>query len=235
MSLLRRNREVSRLESFSDAMIGFAATLLVVTLEVPRTFSALVASLLGFVPFALSFAVLVTIWAAHNNLFRRYRLDDPTTIVVNSLMLFTVLFYVYPLKFLASGFVYTFFGYGNEVISSSRELQILFIVYAAGWSVVFGCVAFLYHHASASRDRLGLSSLEAFDAVTHGRHYLMFVGAGVLSILLAWGNVGVGIGVPGWAFVLLGPLCWWNGNARAAVRGVLEAGTAPVATGVANG
>ena len=46
-----RGREVSRIEGFSDAVFGFALTLLVVSLEVPESFADLVGgSLLGVGP-----------------------------------------------------------------------------------------------------------------------------------------------------------------------------------------
>ena len=37
---MHRHRDVSRLEGFSDAVFGFALTLLVVSLEVPETMDA---------------------------------------------------------------------------------------------------------------------------------------------------------------------------------------------------
>jgi len=39
--MIRTGREVSRIEGFSDAVFGFALTLLVVSLEVPMSFNGL--------------------------------------------------------------------------------------------------------------------------------------------------------------------------------------------------
>ena len=51
--MIRNGREVSRIEGFSDAVFGFALTLLVVSLEVPDNFEALKEILRGFIPFAV--------------------------------------------------------------------------------------------------------------------------------------------------------------------------------------
>src|SRR5689334_20313949 len=97
-----RSREVSRLEGLSDAVFGFAITLLVVSLEVPNTFDELMTLMRGFVAFAASFAVLIMIWYEHYTFFRRYGLEDLWIIVLNSALLFVVVLYIYPLKFMFS-------------------------------------------------------------------------------------------------------------------------------------
>jgi uncharacterized membrane protein len=221
----RRGRDVSRLEAFSDAIFGFAATLLVVSLEVPQTFDELAASLRGFVAFGLTFAALVLIWAEHNAFFRRYGLQDTRTVVLNAVLLFVVLFYVYPLKFLASSLVGLFAG---DLVGAGAgpslarmpawQVEALLMVYSAGWVAIFLCVALLYRHAHARRDALALTAAEAYDAVTYGRHYLIFVLVGLTSLTLAAGGIGMRFGIPGWIYVALGPLCYWNGVHRARGR-----------------
>src|SRR5215510_1225892 len=92
-------REVSRIEGFSDAVFAFAVTLLVVSLEVPRTFHELSLAMREFFAFAICFALLFQLWWRHFNFFRRYGLEDAPTIALTAVLLFVVLFYVYPLKF----------------------------------------------------------------------------------------------------------------------------------------
>ena len=99
---MSRRREVSRIEGFSDAVFAFAITLLVVSLEVPKTFDELAAVIRGFPVFAICFALLFQVWWRHYKFFRDYDLEDSTTIALTGLLLFVVLFYVYPLKFLWS-------------------------------------------------------------------------------------------------------------------------------------
>ena len=95
-----RGGEITRLEAFTDAVFAFAVTLLVVSLEVPHTFADLMATMKGFVAFAICFAILVQVWYFHYKFSRRYGLQTLYTVVLNAALIFVVLFYVYPLKFL---------------------------------------------------------------------------------------------------------------------------------------
>src|SRR5215813_5661399 len=94
-----RGGEITRVEGFSDAVFAFAITLLVVSLEVPRTFHELAQTLRGFVVFGVCFTLLIVVWHEHYVFFRRYGLQDSATIWLNAALLFVMLFYVYPLKF----------------------------------------------------------------------------------------------------------------------------------------
>lgn len=66
-----RSDKVTRLEGFSDAVFAFAMTLLVLSLEVPKTFDELMQAMRGFAAFAICFVFLVGIWYSHYTLFRR--------------------------------------------------------------------------------------------------------------------------------------------------------------------
>ena len=79
--LPERRHEVSRLEAFSDAAFAFALTLLVVSLDVPKSYDELMRTMRGFPSFACCFALLVWIWHEHNMFFRRYGLQDGWTVV----------------------------------------------------------------------------------------------------------------------------------------------------------
>src|SRR5438034_9670893 len=129
-------REVSRIEGFSDAVFAFAVTLLVVSLEVPHTFEELWLAMHQFFAFAICFALLFQVWWRHYNFFRRYGLEDAPTIVLTGILLFVVLFYVFPLKFVFTLVVIHILGnvhddHGSPVILDSLADRIMHI-YSCG-------------------------------------------------------------------------------------------------------
>ncbi len=212
--MARRRSDPSRLEALSDGVFAFAATLLVVSLEVPQTFAELKADLAGFGAFALSFGALLLIWAVHNGYFRRYGLQDYWTQFLNGCLLFVVLFYVFPLKFVAAGLTGTVFGFtaaGQSMLNSFDELAQLFMLYSLGFVMIFGLVALMYRHAARRASVLKLTDVELHEANTLKRHYWIFAAVGVASIGVAWAGIGLQTGFPGWIYVALGPLCWAHG------------------------
>jgi hypothetical protein len=165
-----RGREVSRLEGLSDAVFGFAITLLVVSLEVPRSVAELLHAMRGFFGFAVSFALLFRLWGYQYRFFRRYGLEDPTTIRLNGVLLFVVLFFVYPLKFITQVLTDFFFGGGLATFRPgvlARALAgggyDLVLMFYGGFGTVFLVLGLMYLHAYRMRDHIGLNALEALD------------------------------------------------------------------------
>lgn len=197
-------QDYTRLEAFSDAIIAFACVRLILSLDVPRDYGDLVKNVKGFVPFLITFAALLLIWVAHRNLFRRYPLDDAFTLVVNGLFLFTIVFYAFPLKFVAGSVVAVFMQGDQSVVQSPEQLRNLFMIYGLGWSMIFFCIALLYLHAAREADELGLSEIERYDAVSDGLYYMCLVVGGMLSVAFADFNVGVEMGMPALAYVFIG-------------------------------
>ena len=189
-----RGHEVQRVEAFSDAVMAFAVTLLVVSLEVPRTFSELLETINGFVAFALSVALLFRIWYLQYQFFRRYGLEDGFTIALNAALMFVVLFFVYPLKFLFAFLVKEFTGQDTRVRLTDgslveaiglHDMRTLMIVYGLGFLALYVTFGLLYRHAWSQRDRLDLDPLERFDTRSTMYEIAINLGVGALSVLVA--------------------------------------------------
>jgi uncharacterized membrane protein len=197
-----RGKEITRLEAFSDAVFAFAVTLLVVSLEVPRTFPELMRTIRGFIPFAICFALLVNIWAQHYRFFRRYALQDSYVRILNSVLLFFVLFYVYPLKFL---FVLVFDSNGLIEASEGRELFIIYGLGAAAVQVVF-CL--MYLHVIAHRVALELKPIEFMSTRHTLIHHTATGICGLVSVLAALLLPLSLVGIAGYLYFLLLPYFW---------------------------
>jgi hypothetical protein len=216
-----RRYEASRLEGFSDAVFGFALTLLVVSLEVPRTFAELWTSMRGFLAFAICFTLLFQVWWRHFNFFRRYGLQDPTTIALTALLLFVILFYVYPLKFMFGWLVDSMIlGFDRGLVrpDGTRELIVtrsdsvrLMQIYSGGVVAVFGVFAWLYAHAYSRRDVLGLSAAEVLATRISLIDNAGFAAIGLASVAVATLGGFRLSGVAGMMYFLIGPFKFWLG------------------------
>jgi uncharacterized membrane protein len=56
---VERRHEITRLEAFSDAVFGFALPLLIVSLEVQRSYTELMGIMGGFLSLGCCFALLI--------------------------------------------------------------------------------------------------------------------------------------------------------------------------------
>ena len=185
-----RGEGVSRIEGLSDTVFGFAITLLVVSLEVPKTSADLLETMLGTIPFIGSFTLLFVLWRAQFEFFRRYGLEDTTTVRLTGMLLMGVLFAVYPVKFLSTFVLLTMprailAGQADSLkqIMPLDRLPLVFGLYGVG--VVWIGMVFnrLYAHAGRNGAQLGFTELEAFDTDDKRRRWGMVGQVGVVIVL----------------------------------------------------
>jgi uncharacterized membrane protein len=221
--LPERRHDISRLEAFSDAVFAFALTLLVVALDVPRSYDELMTLMAGFIPFAASFALLTWIWYEHNIFFRKYGLQDPLTTTLNAVLLFVVLFYVYPLKFLFTA-AFSFFipALGIKLALTPGQLPRIFVIYGAGFVVLFTMFALLYLQAYRWRRELHLTPLDEFDVRQSIGEHLVSAGVGLVAIAVALLAPMPFPVLSGFTYFLMGPAHWTFGVVSARRRKALE-------------
>lgn len=201
------SRDVTRVEAFSDAVFGFALTLLVVSLEVPKTYDEMVMGVRALPAFAACFAILLMIWQEHHKFFRRFGVHDGTVIWLNGMLLFVVLFYVYPLKFLMT----LLLGPGGALVGGrvsadvGQSMPSLMAMYGIGFVAVFAILAALHWHA---RRRFRAEpdpsvDMRVLDVDLGGCLVYVVVGLislGITALPFRWAP-----GVAGFSYALLGP------------------------------
>src|ERR1700758_2435489 len=91
---------VERMLDFSDDLMAFAATLLVLSVHLPHKselidgqtlLSALLSQWPTYLGFFMSFVIITICWISHHNLFRIIRRADHVLLILNSFLLMTIL------------------------------------------------------------------------------------------------------------------------------------------------
>jgi len=224
-----RGREVSRIEGFSDAVFGFALTLLVVSLEVPDDFADLARILAGFPAFAVTFTVICWVWYEHYLLFRRYDLEDGFTVVLNCVLLFIVVFYAYPMKFMFTRLVSgSLLGIGPGIDDgmTAENGRLLMVVYSGGFVAVFTTFMLLHLNALRQRSALALDTLSIYDARASVQRHSISVAIGLMSIAIATVLPINFLAFAGLIFFLMGPahgvFGYMNGRRREQLAAAVE-------------
>jgi uncharacterized membrane protein len=95
----RDQKETARTEAFSDGVIAFAITLLVLNLKDPLLdpalsqkplFQGLLIQWPAFFAFVTSFATILIMWVNHHNMFTFIKRVDTTLLFLNGLLLFFI-------------------------------------------------------------------------------------------------------------------------------------------------
>lgn len=230
-----RGKEPGRLENFTDACFALAITLLLISTSPPTNFEQIRRFVWELIPFTICIVFIVMIWYEHFQFFYRYGLRTQNLLVLNSIFIILVLFYVYPLKFLARLFlipVSMLFGADElkaDIVSSIRGSDIgeLMIIYGLGASAVFFVIMFMYKAALAKAQDLQLSEIEIFDTKASIRTNMLMaiipLVSVVMAILFLSSSMWAGI-TAGFTYFLYTPVMWWNASKIQKERDKLLAG-----------
>ena len=191
---------ISRVEALSDGVFAFAATLLAISLDNGQSDAALNINLVSFMSFLISFFVLILLWKAHYNFFRRTDYMDNWVIAINSVFLFAVLYFIFPLKSL----LHSMF---DQFVMTKESLSNLFELYGSAILIIFLSLSLMYYY-TYKKDKTNLVPVKM---LFYSRHYGIFVLVAAISILLSFFQIGIHLGLPGMIYMLLGPLCWFHG------------------------
>jgi hypothetical protein len=170
------------------------------------------------------FAMVCWIWYQHNVFFRRYGLQDATTTGLNCFLLFVVLFYVYPLKFVTVGGLGRIVGMTDiPVITDPRLVMEL---YSGGVVLIFGTFVLLYLHAWRRRADLELAPSQQILLRYTARGHLLTVMIGLTSLALArfLPREAYASAAAGFVYFALGLVHTWNGVGESKAQRRLERG-----------
>ena len=214
-----RGLNQTRIETFSDAVFAFSFTLVVLSSSVPETFAELQASLRSIIPFFICIVLIIVIWYQHYLFFLRYGMQDTKTVVINTLLLFLLLIYVYPLKFLTTWLVEMgiYFLLGSDYIDvdfieqfNRGNMWVLLSLYGLGAASIFSTLAWLYRHAYKKREELDLNEYEAFQTKASLQSNLLmstlpFLSA-VIAIIRPFGDDFINFSIAGFIYMLYTPM-----------------------------
>jgi len=146
---------------------------------------------------------------------------------LSSVLLFVVLFYVYPLKFLFTALMDELLGFSTQVGPSTGDVvetirtgqwPLLMVLFGVGFVVVQLVFFLLYWRAYALREMLKLDAYEASITRQEIQGYLLLAGVGLTSIAIALLGGEEAGSWAGWVYLLSWPLMTIHGYIMARRR-----------------
>lgn len=218
-----RGKEPGRLENFSDAIFALAITLLLISTSPPTNFEQVKRFAYELIPFLACITLIMLIWYEHFQFYLRYGLRNSRMLVLNTLFLAIVLFYVYPLKFLTKIIILFPIGYllGDQILLNdlknmirAQDMGQLMIIYGFGATCVFLVLRQMYSYALSKADELGLSELEKFDTRISMRTNFLMALVPMVSVVLSIIFVNSWLAGPlaGFVYFLYTPIMFAHGR-----------------------
>jgi uncharacterized membrane protein len=215
-----RGEDGGRLEAISDSVFALAIALLLISTSAPEKFEDIIKFTYELLPFAFCISLIILIWHEHVIYFLRYGLRNPKIIFLNSIFLFIVLYYVYPLKFLTKmlSLPIMYFFSGNKkfiddltVMINRNQVDDLMVIYGVGAALIFLTLAWMYQYAGKKHEELGLDEIERFDTNASMKSNLLMASIPLLSVIISllFGNFNYAGAYAGFCYFLYTPLMFW--------------------------
>ena len=216
-----RGEDGTRIEALSDSVFALAIALLLISTTSPGTFEELLVFTQDLIPLGLCITLITLVWYEHFKFFLRYGFRGGKIVMLNTVLLFLLLFYVYPLKFLAKllvniyyGLLSPFFGVDTNIgveinnMISIEEMTQLMVIYGLGAASLFLVLMLMYRYALKSTEELELNEIEVFDTNASVWANLLMAGIPLFSVLLVLviPNPIVGSAVSGFSYFLYWPV-----------------------------
>lgn len=185
----------TRMDGLCDGVFALAIAVLLISSSVPSNFQELSQFLFDIIPFSICILFVYWIWNSLSNFNIRYGMDDSRTAMLKMSLLFFVLIYVYPLKFLMSWqvkyFSAIFSGSVNEKYQELNamipftKLPELMVIYGVGFIFIYTITYLLHRRAYQCREALQLNEREVLETQFSMRYYIATGSVGVISVFIA--------------------------------------------------
>ncbi len=171
-----RGKEASRFDNLTDAVFGIAITLLIFNLTNPNSFEDLLSFTKTLPAFLISISFIIMIWREHLQFSEIYTLNDIRLIILNTLFIALIIFYVYPLRFMTLFLTNYFFQTNIEVYILGSQVPHLMMYYGFAAFAVYFILYLFYRRANQLKHDLKLSNFEIFyTQAQQKRLFFMFV------------------------------------------------------------
>jgi len=155
-----RGKEASRVDNLTDAVFGIAITLLIFNLSNPNSFNDLITFTKTLPAFLISIAFVILIWTEHLRFSAIYSMDDSILLLLNTLFIALVIFYVYPLRFMMLFLTNYFFGTNINIKILGNQVPDLLIYYGLVAFALYFLMFLFYQRAIHLKEKLALDAYE---------------------------------------------------------------------------
>src|SRR6476660_9221419 len=222
-----RGIEMTRLETFIDATLAFAISMLVIAAQqIPDNIQTLLAAFKNVPTFVCSIAVLGIYWRGHWLWSRRFGLEDGVSILISWMMIVTILIFIYPLKaifgamwnLLSNGQV----GQPFSLHPTEAQARPIFAIYALGLIAIAAEILLLYLRAWQLREPLRLNARERLMTRGELTGWSIPVSVALVSLVFSFTLPKEQISWCGWVYFLMAIMVrvhwFWHGRRLKAVQ-----------------